>query len=56
VKNKVDDLHLNFRQLDVLMGVIGLGFRKIGISARTALGVEGVLPVSVLNSEAANPV
>ena len=42
VKNKVGDLHLNFRQLDVLMGVIGLGFRKIGVSARAALGFEGL--------------
>ena len=42
VKNKMNDLHLNFRQLDVLMGVIGLGFRKIGVPASAALGFEGL--------------
>jgi hypothetical protein len=38
----VNDLHLNFRQLDVLVGVIGLDFRKIGVPARAALGFEGL--------------
>jgi hypothetical protein len=40
VKDKGDDLHLNFRKLDVLVGILGLGLQKIGVPARTALGFE----------------
>jgi hypothetical protein len=40
VKDKVDDPHLNFRKFDVLVVVLRLGFRKIGVPARAALGFE----------------
>jgi hypothetical protein len=42
VKDKVDDSHLNFKQLDVPVGVIGLVFREIGVPARTARWFEGL--------------
>jgi hypothetical protein len=41
VKNEMGDLHLNRRKFDTLVGIKGMGDRKMRIAALAALGLHG---------------